>query len=88
VRTRATDGGERHIEGSLFADSTAHQSGFSRDERIDDGFAFSPVVARVLLERNPYSRVTLVVYARTVDTAAFSRHDNAPRLFRLTRRAR
>ena len=44
--------------------------------------------ARYSYSRNPYSRVTLVVYARTVDTAAFSRHDNTPRLFRRTRRAR
>ena len=44
--------------------------------------------ARDSYSRNSYSRMTLVVYARTVDTAAFSRHDNTPRLFRRTRRAR
>ena len=33
---------------SLFADSTA-QSGFSRDERVDDGFAFSPPSTRAFL---------------------------------------
>lgn len=51
VRTRATDGGERHIEGKAFSQTVqlSRVFFFSRDERVDDGFAFSPPSTRAFL---------------------------------------